>query len=186
MVSGKLLFVVAALGLSCAFGSVAIAQTSTSNETNQTTGPATISVPNGTPIIIEITDLVSTKTAKRDDMFNLRLAAPLTLNGAILIPEGTLGKGQVIDSGLPGMGGKPGKLVLAARYLEFEGRQIPIRGLNMDMGARDNSGTAVLLGAAGGIVGGVAGLMVTGGHMEVPPGTLAHAKLGMNFIPSAN
>lgn len=136
----------------------------------------------GTPIVVEVVDLVSSKTAIRDEFFNLRLAEPIKYNDDIIIPAGTPGKGQVVDVGKPGMGGKPGKLVLAARYLEFDGKQIPIRGLAFDLSSKDNSGSAVALAAVGGAVGGVVGLMVTGGNMEVPASTKGRAKLGADFI----
>lgn len=142
--------------------------------------PEAIVIPNGTPIVVEVTELVSTRTAKVGHMFALKLAEPLVWNGTVIIPEGTPGKGEVIDTGKPGMGGKPGKLVLAARYLEFEGRQVPIRALKMRMGARDNVSGAM----AATVVVGVFGLAVTGGHMEAPAGMQATAKLGADFTPT--
>jgi hypothetical protein len=166
---------VAVIALSC---STAMAQTSPVIETSPPV-PAAV-VPNGTLISVEITELVTTRTAKPDDMFTLKLAEPVLLNTVVVIPAGIPGKGVVIDAGKPGMGGKPGKLVLAARYLEFEGRQIPIRGLKMNMSASDNGGTS----AAASAVVGVFGLAVTGGHMEVQPGTHAVAKLGADFTPA--
>ncbi len=192
------LFAVTAIGLSCLIGSPALAQTA-----GQTVAPAEASpaaaapqmapapaapapaapsvVPNGTPIVVEITDLVSSKTALRDDMFNLTLAEPIKLNDVIVIPAGTPGKGQVIDSARPGMAGKSGKLVLSARYLEFEGKQIPIRGLKLNFGAKDNSSVAMATSMAVGIF----GLAVTGGDIEVPAGTRANAKLGIDFAPAS-
>jgi len=124
--------------------------------------------------------MISTRTAQRDDMFNLKLAAPVMLNGEIIIPTGTPGKGQVIESAKPGMGGKPGKLVLAGRYLDFNGQQIPIRGLTMAITGKNNANAAM----ATGMVVGIFGLAVTGGHMEVQPGTHATAKLGADFTPA--
>lgn len=185
----------AVIGASLALAQVAMAQDQTQDQpqTNtqaaptqssvpaQTAAPATAFVAKGTPIVVEITDLVSTRTAQRDDMFNLKLAEPVVLNGVAVIPAGTPGKGQVVDAAKPGMAGKPGKLVLAGRYLELDGQQIPIRGLTMDMTAKDNTGAAMAATMAVGIF----GLAVTGGNMEVQPGTRAHAKLGADFIPPA-
>ncbi len=180
------LLAAAIMAASCSTCPAAMAQGMSQAETSppaapeQTPPTASVSVPKGTPIVVEITDLVSTRTAKQDDMFNLKLAEPISLNGIVLIPAGTPCKGQVIDAGKPGMGGKPGKLVLAARYLDFEDRQIPIRGLNLDMEAKDNSGASM----AAAIVVGLPALIVTGGHMEVQPGTRARAKLGVDFTPA--
>lgn len=186
----KILPVVTAIGIYCLMTSAAFAQTAPEAETSPPAvdapapAPAAVPpvvVPKGTPIVVEITDLVTTRTAARDDMFNLMLAEPVLLNGVAVIPAGTPGKGQVVDAGKPDMGGKPGKLVLAARYLEFEGRQIPIRGLSLSMYARDKSETAYWVGVAAGPL----GMAVVGGHMEVPAGSRAGAKLGADFLPAA-
>lgn len=202
----KMFSAVAAIGLSCLICSTAMAQTSASADSASgsasaapvaPTAPAAPEaavtpaapaapvaaavVPNGTPIVVEFTDLVTTRTAVRDDMFNLKLAEPVMLNNVVVIPAGTPGKGQVIDVGKPGMAGKPGKLVLAARYLELDGKQIPIRGLKMAAGGKSNTETAAVATIAVGIF----GLAVTGGHMEVAPGTRAVAKLGVDFAPGA-
>lgn len=138
-------------------------------------------VAKNTPIVIEISDVVSAETAKRDDWFNLKLFEPVKLNGVIVIPAGTPGKGQVIDAAKPGMSGKPGKLVLAARYLVLNGKQIPIHALKMGLKAEDRSGGAV----AASVFVGVFALAVKGGEMEVQPGSLGEAKLGVDFVPDA-
>lgn len=136
-------------------------------------------VPKNTLINVEVTDLVTTRTAVIDDTFNLKLVDPVMLNGAVVIPAGTIGKGVVIDAGKPGIGGKPGKLVVSARYLDLNGRQIPIRALKLDLTARSNSGQAVAVTMAIGM----AGLLVTGGHMEIQSGMRGTAKLVNDFVP---
>lgn len=182
------------VAVACVFGATAVA----AQDTTVQVGPAMSApspndpgtpptelakpklVPNGTAIVVRIVDLVSTRTASREDVFNLVLAEPVLLDGEIVIPAGTPGKGQVVDAGKPGMAGKPGKLVLAGRYLEFEGRQIPIRGLKMALTAKNNTNAALAVTVAAGVF----GLAVTGGHMEVQPGTLANAKLAADFSPA--
>src|SRR5580704_1804501 len=72
----------------------------------------------GTTVQVELVDRLSTKTVKTGDTFALQLAAPLIVNGEVVLPAGALGAGEVVESAKPGMGGKPAKLVLAARYLQ--------------------------------------------------------------------
>lgn len=178
----------AAMGLLCLAGTAAVAQTAPPADPAPTVAPVPAAparaanvVPKNTPIVVEFPSLVTTRTAVRDEMFDLKLSEPVTLNGAVVMPAGTAGKGQVVDVGKPGMGGKPGKLVLAARYLELDGRKIPIKALTVNMTARDQGGQAVAVGVAVGIV----GLAVQGGHMEVAAGTKATAKLAADFDPAA-
>lgn len=142
-------------------------------------------IPKGTPIIVEITQLISTKTAVRDDFFELKLVSPIVFQDRIIIPAGTKGSGQVVDAGKPQMGGASGQLVIAARYLIHDGQRIPIRGLKLNAVGQDKSVSAVGLSSVGtlaGPAGAFVGLMVTGGDMEVPAGTLASAKLGVDFV----
>lgn len=189
----KLLLIISALLLCSIAQAQPVQPTSESQTTPLQTIPSQPSqspselriVPNGTPILVEITDLVSTKTAVRDDMFNLKLSTPIELNGEIIIPAGTIGKGQVVDSGKPRIGGGSAQLVIAARYLEYKGQRIPIRGLKLDVGGHDRSNASVGLSSIGllaGPAGGFAGFFVSGGHMEVPAGTLANAKLGADYV----
>ena len=179
----------AAMGVLCLLGTAAAAQTTPPADAAAPPAPqaptpavAPDFVPKNTPIVIEISEAVSAETAKRDDWFSLKLFEPVKLNGVVVIPAGTPGKGQVVDAAKPGMSGKPGKLVLAARYLEFNGKQIPIHALKMGLKAEDRSGAAV--GAS--IFVGVFALAVKGGEMEVQPGSLGAAKLGVDFVPDAN
>jgi hypothetical protein len=144
-----------------------------------TPAPAPAFVPKNTMITVEVTDLVTTRTAAADDTFNLKLAEPVMLNGAVVIPAGTMGKGVVIDAGKPGIGGKPGKLVVSARYLDLNGRQVPIRALKLELTSQSNTGKAVAVGMAIGM----AGLLVAGGHMEIQPGMRGTAKLISDFVP---
>jgi hypothetical protein len=88
---------------------------------------------------LELAETVSTRTIKRGDTFALKLAAPLIVDGRVLIPAGVAGVGQVVDAGKPGLGGRPAKLVLAARRLEFDGRQAPLRGFFLGGTGADNT-----------------------------------------------
>ena len=178
---------VTAIVLSYLMGSAAFTQNETTVDTAPLTtpsvggAPAPAIVPNGTPIVVMVTDRLSSETAGRDDMFNLSLAEPVMLNGLTVIPAGTPGKGQVVDAAKAGAGGKPGKLVLAARYLEFEGRQIPIKGLTLDLVAKDESLTAAIVAA---IKYSGSSDSILGGPMVVPAGMRGSAKLAVNFVPN--
>jgi hypothetical protein len=129
---------------------------------------------------LELAETVSTRTIKRGDTFALKLAAPLIVDGRVLIPAGVAGVGQVVDAGKPGLGGRPAKLVLAARRLEFDGREAPLRGFFLGgTGADNTEATAVTVALVG-----IAGFLIQGGHVEIPAGTRARAKLAQDFTSS--
>ncbi len=139
-------------------------------------------IPTGTPIYVELVDELSSKTSLRGDTFRIKLSEAIRVDGQIVIPAGTGGRGEVIDAARAGMGGKPGELVLAARFLTLDGRQIPLRSFKLG-GHGNNSSkeaqTAVLLF-------GVVGLAMRGGDMVLQVGAEASAKIAADVtLPPA-
>ena len=72
-------------------------------------------VPAGTVVMVELAEPVSTKTHKAGDRFPIRLAAPVIVDGQVVLPAGTPGVGHVVQASGPGLGGKGAKLVVSAR-----------------------------------------------------------------------
>ncbi len=71
--------------------------------------------------------------------------------------------------------GKAGELILAARYLEYQGTRIPLRSLRYGQGrGKDNVGTAAVVGFA---VSPIITPFITGGEVRVPAGAEALAKV---------
>jgi hypothetical protein len=141
----------------------------------------------GTVVSVELVSPVSTKVQKSGDTFALRLAAPLIVDGRVVLRAGTPGVGQVIESAKPGMGGKAAKLVLAARYLRLRGERIPLQSLQLAGAGRDNSNQAQAVGLTGIVFAplGFVGLAVKGGDVSFSSGTSATAKVTNDlFLPS--
>ncbi len=131
-------------------------------------------VPKGTVITIEIAEPLSAKKSTPGDNFKLRLAEPIVINGVTAVPAGAMGMGEVIDARPPAMGGSPGKLILAARYLEVGGVHLPLQSFKLGGSGDDNTGSAVWASA---IVSPLLILAVKGGDVIYPIGTRATAKV---------
>jgi hypothetical protein len=143
------------------------------------TKPTLIKVPAGTPIMIELADPISTKTQKAGDNFAIRLAEPLVVRGRILAPQGATGVGTIIDLSKPGLGGKPAKLVLSAKYINQGKKRIPLDALQVTASGRAYSNTAQVVGLGG--IGfaplGFVAMAIHGGDVELPAGTMGMAKI---------
>jgi len=137
--------------------------------------PAPAIVPAGTIVTIKIVDAVSTRTVKRGDTFAIRLAAPILLGDKLVVPVGTPGIGQVVDAAPSGALGKPAKLLLAARYLDFNGSHLPLHTMRLFVEGQDN--TAAIFAVSFVPYVGVLGAFAHGGEIEIPAGTEALAKL---------
>ncbi len=93
-------------------------------------------VPANTPVSIELAEPVNVKKASRaGDHFAIRLKDPIVVNGAVVVPAGATGFGVVLQVGQAGVTPlleyrKP-KLVLDAREIVYNGRHVPLVGLQL-------------------------------------------------------
>lgn len=133
----------------------------------------------GTPVRVELVDQVGSATQKTGDNFALRLAAPVVVDGMVVLRAGTPGVGQVIQSDGPGIGGKPGKMVLAARYLTVGDRRVPLSAFDLAAPGRNNARAAQVIGLSGFVFAPLTfvGIVVPGGNVEFHAGTVAGAKV---------
>jgi hypothetical protein len=138
----------------------------------------------GTPIVVALAEPVSTKLQKTGDQFDLQLAEPVVVDGRVVIAAGTQGIGEVVEATKPGVGGRPAKLVLAARFLQLGARQVPLQGLQL-AGAGRNNAIAAQAAGAGGMAFfplGFVGLAVSGGNVDFRAGARATAAIGEDVV----
>jgi hypothetical protein len=133
----------------------------------------------GTVVKVELAQKVSSAVQKKGDAFALRLAAPLIVDGQVVLRAGTTGVGQVIESAPPGIGGKPAEMVLAASYLTSRRGPVRLDALQLARAGADNSTASHILGLSGIAFAplGLVGIVVQGGQVEFGPGTVADAKV---------
>lgn len=129
-----------------------------------------------TPLILETVAPLSSATLQRGETFGLRLVEPLLIDGVLLLPAGTAGVGEVVHAERSRGGGKAGELLLAARYLEHDGRRIGLRGFRLGASGVDKSGKALGLAFA---VGAFA-MFLRGGEIEIPAHTQAQARTSLD------
>jgi hypothetical protein len=138
-------------------------------------------VAEGILVDIEIAEPVSTRTHLPGGMFAIRLAEPIRLDGEVVVPAGVTGQGQIVDAGRAGILGKPAKLVLAARYLDWNGRRIPLRAFRWSATGVDRDGMVTALALVP--YAGVLSIFIHGGEIDVPVGARAQAKLAAELAP---
>jgi hypothetical protein len=141
---------------------------------------AAILLQKGTQIVISIDKEMGSKISQAGEMFPIRLALPVELDGAILLPAGIPGEGQVVHAKKAGMAGAAGELILAARYLDFAGRRIELRSFKFieegDEILSRGQNNADLAAATNTVIGPL-GFFIGGGNTTIAPGTLATAKI---------
>lgn len=137
-----------------------------------------------TPVTLEILAEQSSGASKAGDRFPLRLAEPIVVDGAVIVPAGAPGEGEVVHAKRSGGMGAAGELILTASYFDFGERRVKLRSLRLTGMGKDRVSTVdalVVASAASPIPVGFIGFFIKGGQMVVPAGTLAEAKTAEPF-----
>jgi hypothetical protein len=134
---------------------------------------ASLQIPANLPVEFEFVVPISSSSAKNDQFFPIRVSQDVRWNGALLIPAGTMGQGQVVHAARSGWGGKAGELIVAARYIDIAGVHIPLRRFRMGgVGTgTDRASEAIAVAAMVPL----AGFLMNGGDKEIAVGTRANA-----------
>lgn len=135
--------------------------------------PACCGLPEGTTVVLEILDPISSASAKRGDTFRLRVQETLSVDGVVVLAAGTEGVGEIVHAEPSRGGGKPGELILAARRLQIGERSVRLRGFKLGGAGKDTSGVA--LGASFGL--GPFAHFIHGKEIQIPALTAGVAKL---------
>jgi len=176
-----------AIASSCVFTSVASAQDSgapplapaEATAREQPSEPTTTAVqssccklPALTVVELEILDQASSRTSQIGEKVRIRTAAPLLVDGRIIVPAGTEGSAEVVQASKARMMGKGGELVLGLPSLELKGQRIPLKRLRY--GPSTGKGNDTLTTVAVASIG-LPGLLISGGNIEISKGARANA-----------
>jgi hypothetical protein len=128
----------------------------------------------GTEVPMKMSEELTTlgKHLRVGQRFELETAAPISLNGQVVIPVGTHGTGEVTSVRNKGMWGKSGNIEARVLYLRVGDRQIRLSGSLNDKGV---TGTAGVVGAIAFVP--VAGFFMTGTSAKIPTGAPVKAFL---------
>ena len=161
-----------------AFGAVALslafAQAVSAQQSVVVGAPAGNVLRAGTEVPMKMLEELTTlgKNLKVGQRFELETAAPISLNGRVVIPVGTHGTGEVTSVRNKGMWGKSGNIEARILYLRAGDRQIRLSGTLNDKGV---TGTGAVVGAV--VLLPVAGFFMTGTSAKIATGAPVKAFL---------
>ena len=125
-----------------------------------------------TPVELEILTPASSKTSYQGQPIHIRVVDAISADGKVLIPAGTEGSAEVVQVSRGAFGGKAGELVIGAPYLMLAGQRIGLKRLLYgSVSGKDRFGQAVVATA----VIGIAGMLFSGGNIDIASGTRANA-----------
>ena len=123
-------------------------------------------LPANTEVVLTMNAAVSSKSHRLGEKFSLTVAQDVKADGMTVIPRGTRAVAQITRRTGKGGFGKSGKMDFTFRYIDLDGRQIPIEGRHHQAG-EGRGGAAVAGVVAAGIVG---GMLVKGKSAKIEEG----------------
>ncbi|MBC7987282.1 MAG: hypothetical protein H7X93_11540 [Sphingomonadaceae bacterium] len=122
-------------------------------------------LPANTEILLGMAETISTNEQEEGYMFRLTVRHDVMLDDYVVIPRGTPAFGEITWRTGRGMFGKSGKMDVELRYIELDGRRIPVTGTYRQEGEGNTAATI-----AGVVIIPVAGLFITGRSGVIPEG----------------
>jgi hypothetical protein len=106
----------------------AIPQQSSANPQDQTGQPIEVSIPDGTPVEIELKTPVSSQTAEAGSILEFHVVQPVLINGVQVVEAGALARGVVVRVQKAGRWARQGDLNWAIQDVTAaDGRRVPLR-----------------------------------------------------------
>jgi hypothetical protein len=117
----------------------------------------------GTPIVVTVDQLVSSKDSNPGDHFEASLAAPVLVHGQQVIPPGTKVTGTVVNAKSAGKFKGNAELTVTLQSIRIAGQRVSIKTTSVTEAGKGR-GKRTGIGAGGGaVVGGLIGAIAGGG-----------------------
>ena len=123
-------------------------------------------VKTGTEVPMKTTKELSSASNRQGDRFDLVVAEDVRVNGAVVIPRGSHGVGEITRLVHKGAFGRSGKLETHVLYINVGDQQVKLDGHAADKGKSGTAGTVAVA-----VVAGVFSAFVTGKSAVLAPGS---------------
>ena len=123
-------------------------------------------LPAGTVIRMRSLTELHSNTNKTGEQFDVEVAEDVMVNGVVVIPRGSIGRGEITRAKKKGMWGRSGRMETRLLSVRSNGMTIPITGSIAEKG---DTGTAGVVASIAVLP--IAGFFVTGTSAVLPVGT---------------
>ncbi|HEU0097985.1 MAG TPA: hypothetical protein VFQ67_04345 [Allosphingosinicella sp.] len=127
---------------------------------------AEVVLPANSEVVLTMNETVSSKSHRLGEKFSLTVAQDVKVDNMVVIPRGTRAVAQITRRTGKGGFGKSGKMDFTFRYIDYDGKKIPIEGRHHQAG-EGRTGATVGAVVAAGLVG---GMLVKGKSAKIEEG----------------
>lgn len=130
----------------------------------------------GTPIPLATVSTITSSSVSSGSVVDFSVLYDIKVGDAIVIPAGTITKGQVTNIKKPSALGKGGEVLITLNTVNaIDGTLIPLSGATISATGQDNTALAIICGLCT-----IIGFLIDGKDAEIPAGTNVQAVVMAN------
>ncbi len=135
-----------------------------------------VTLKSGTPVILATTTNITSKNVFAGNTVDFKVVSDVIVDGTVVIPAGTIAKGQVSNVSKASALGKGGELSIGINTINaIDGTLVPLSGAQISASGNDKVGLAIVCGICT-----LVGFLIHGSQAELPAGTQAQAVVMSN------
>lgn len=132
----------------------------------------------GTPVILATVETVSSKTTVSGNTVDFKVVTDVIVDGNVVIPAGTIAKGQASNVSKASAIGKGGEITVGINNINaLDGTLVPLSGANISASGKNKVGLAIVCGICT-----LFGFLIPGSQAELPAGSQTQAVVMSNTI----
>lgn len=132
----------------------------------------------GTPVILATIETVSSKTTVSGNTVDFKVVTDVIVDGNVVIPAGTIAKGQASNVSRASAIGKGGEITVGINNINaLDGTLVPLSGANISASGKNKVGLAIVCGICT-----LFGFLIPGSQAELPAGSQTQAVVMSNTI----
>lgn len=132
----------------------------------------------GTPVILATVETVSSKTTVSGNTVDFKVVTDVIVDGNVVIPAGTIAKGQASNVSKASAIGKGGEITVGINNINaLDGTLVPLSGANISASGKNKVGLAIVCGICT-----LFGFLIPGSQAELPAGSQTQAVVMSNTM----
>lgn len=130
----------------------------------------------GTPVVFATLNDLSSKDVQTGNLVDLQVVSNVVVDGEVVIPAGTIAKGQVSKAIKSSALGKGGELTIIINSINaVDGSLIPLSGATLSAAGKDRVALSIICGICT-----LFGFLIHGSQAEIPIGSQVQASVMNN------
>lgn len=135
-----------------------------------------VTLKGGTPVVLATISNISSKDVQAGNIVDLQVVSNVSINGEVVIPAGTIAKGQVSHSVKSSALGKGGELTILLNSINaVDGSLVPLSGATLSSTGKNRVALSIICGICT-----LFGFLIHGSQAELPVGSQVQATVMSN------